>query len=310
MPGLTKNVKNGITASPDELIALRNQVFNNRSYLLRTSTQAGTLCSTLRGRGMEFAEVRNYQAGDEIRHMEWRVTARTGRPHIKLFHAERERPVFFVLDFNHSMFFGTQHAFKSVIAARLCALLAWQAFRQKDKVGGLCFNSEKHAEFAPCARDAYFLRFLGQIAAWTSLPTKQFKNSRPISDALLKIRRITKPGSLIILISDFYAFDAACDAHLAQLRRHHDILAFHICDPLEINSPIAGVYPFTNGKEHMLLDTTDDEISHIYQQLWAQKQANILHRCQKAGIIYNQVESQNSLLPFLKRITIRGNYGK
>src|SRR3990167_10321447 len=178
----------GVTASITELIALRQRVVNGCLHLNHTSMQTGAVRSTLRGRGMEFSEVRNYQAGDEIRHMEWRVTARTGRPHIKLFHAERERPVLFVVDFNPSMFFGTQYAFKSVTAARLCAILAWQAFEKGDKVGGICFSSEKHQEFIPKAREAYLLKFLGQVAAFTETPLSMKKKPKPLSEALLKIR--------------------------------------------------------------------------------------------------------------------------
>ncbi|OGV26378.1 MAG: hypothetical protein A3F18_03420 [Legionellales bacterium RIFCSPHIGHO2_12_FULL_37_14] len=300
----------GVTASITELIALRQRVVNGCLNHKHTANQAGVIRSVLRGRGMEFSEVRNYQAGDEIRHMEWRVTARTGRPHIKLFHAERERPVLFVVDFNPSMFFGTQYAFKSVTAARLCAILAWQAFEKGDKVGGICFSSEKHQEFIPKAREAYLLKFLGQVAAFTETPLSMKKKPKPLSEALLKIRRVTKPGSLIILVSDFYAFDNASDAHLISLRKHHDILAFHVCDPLEIKAPKPGIYPFTDGKEYIHLDTTNNSMCNLYKQLFEQRHKALSHRCQKLGVIYSQVESQKSLLTFLQHTNGREQNAK
>ena len=109
----------GIIAELAELIQLRRYAASVRYSPDRKALRSGNHLSKLRGRGMDFAEVRNYQAGDEVRHMEWRVTARTGRPHVKIFQEERERPAVIFVDFNASMFFGTRLAFKSVIAARL-----------------------------------------------------------------------------------------------------------------------------------------------------------------------------------------------
>ncbi len=109
----------GVTAELSELIALQRYAQKAHYYPVgRAAKGSGHHLSKLRGRGMDFSEVRNYQAGDEIRHMEWRVTARTGKPHIKLYQEERERPVVLVIDFNPSMYFGTRLAFKSVVAAQ------------------------------------------------------------------------------------------------------------------------------------------------------------------------------------------------
>lgn len=132
----------GVTVQLDELIALRRYAQRVHYKPTGSAIRAGNHLSKLRGRGMDFAEARNYQAGDEIRHMEWRVTARTGRPHVKLYQEERERPVVILSDFNPSMFFGTRLAFKSVIAARLAAMLAWTAIKQGDRVGGLFFQQK------------------------------------------------------------------------------------------------------------------------------------------------------------------------
>ena len=134
----------GVTAELNELIALQRYAQIGHYRPKGRSLRAGQHLSKLRGRGMDFAEVRHYQAGDEIRHMEWRVTARTGRPHVKLYQEERERPVIILADFSPSMYFGTRLAFKSVVAARLAALLAWTVVKQGDRVGGLLFSAFKH----------------------------------------------------------------------------------------------------------------------------------------------------------------------
>jgi uncharacterized protein (DUF58 family) len=296
-------MSDGVTASISELIALRQQSQFSLSHCAHSSRLNGQYRSPLRGRGMEFSEVRNYQAGDEIRHMEWRVTARTGRAHVKLFHEERERPVFFVVDFNPSMFFGTRVAFKSVIAARLCALLAWRAFYQGDKIGGLCFSALTHHEFFPNAREAYLMKLLGRLAEYTQANTSLLSmGARPLSDALLRIRRVNKPGSLIILISDFYAFDSESDQHLTQLRQHNDILAFHLCDPIELAPPKAGLYPITDGKQHFLLNTHDFNTQETYQKIWSERHAQLKTRCQRLGLLYTQVQTTTPLIQLLHQV--------
>jgi uncharacterized protein (DUF58 family) len=301
----------GVSASIAELIALRQQAEFSLISKTPPSKQMGQYTSPLRGRGMEFSEVRNYQAGDEIRHMEWRVTARTGRPHVKLFHEERERPIFLIVDFNPSMFFGSRVAFKSVVASRLGALLAWRALSQGDKVGGLLFNSHAQHEFVPNAREVNLMKLIGQLAEYT-----QFQNShlmhkpRPLSETLLKIRRVSKPGSLIIIISDFYAFDQLSDPHLTQLRQHHDILAFHLCDPLELSSPAAGLYPLTNRTQHLLLNTYDENIRQSYLDAWSKRHTELKQRCQRLGLHYNQVQTTTSLPTFLHHVFPGRRHGR
>lgn len=298
----------GVTASITELIALRQQPEFTLLHGTHSSRLNGQYRSQLRGRGMEFSEVRNYQAGDEIRHMEWRVTARTGRAHVKLFHEERERPVFFVVDFNPSMFFGTRVAFKSVIAARLCALLAWRAFYQGDKIGGFCFSAQTHHEFFPNAREVYLMKLLGRLAEYTQAPAAMaMLEARPLSDALLRIRRVNKPGSLIILISDFYAFDQESDQHLTHLRQHNDILAFHLCDPIELAPPQAGLYPITNGHQQFVLNTQDPSTRDTYQQSWSERHAQLKSRCQRLGLQYTQVLTTTPLVQLLNPRRHHGN---
>ncbi|HEY6130551.1 MAG TPA: DUF58 domain-containing protein, partial [Halioglobus sp.] len=135
----------------NELIALRfpaQQIKLGRRKRALNSL-AGPIKSNFRGRGIDFEEVRSYQPGDDIRTIDWRVTARTGSAHTKLFREERERPVMVVIDQRGSMFFGSTHCFKSVLAAQLASLLAWSALHGGDRVGGLVFNDEGHQEIRP-----------------------------------------------------------------------------------------------------------------------------------------------------------------
>ena len=141
---------NLVHVSPSTLIALRGA---GESLTLKASRisarQSGNYLSRFKGRGMEFDEARLYQPGDDVRTMDWRVTARTGKPHTKLYCEERERAVLTWVDMRPTMFFATRGAFKSVIAARAAALLGWSANRQGDRLGGLVFNADTHHELRP-----------------------------------------------------------------------------------------------------------------------------------------------------------------
>lgn len=163
----------GVIAELNELINLRRYAQYARYQPEGLAIRSGNHISKVRGRGMDFSEVRHYQAGDEIRHMEWRVTARTGRPHVKIYQEERERPVVILTDFNPSMIFGTRIAFKSVVAARLAALLAWTVIKQGDRVGGVFFSATQHSEFTPKARDLSMLPMLAALSRYTNQTEQQ-----------------------------------------------------------------------------------------------------------------------------------------
>ncbi|MDF1677751.1 MAG: DUF58 domain-containing protein [Legionellaceae bacterium] len=246
---------NGTIATLPELLALEGLVQNKKLRARTKAPRMGHRETRLRGRGMDFAEVRNYQAGDEIRHMEWRSTARTGRPHIKLYQEERERPVVLLIDFNPSMHFGTRDVFKSVLAARLAALLAWIAIAAGDRVGSCLFSGDHLDERLPQNRHKGVLPLLASLSHYTSiLHQTPDITPRPLNDILVRLKRVLKPGSLLILMSDFYSLNDASELLLSRLKKHNDIIAYRIADPLELNAPKPGLYPVTNGRDTCTLD--------------------------------------------------------
>lgn len=300
----------GVTSTLAELIALKKYAELGHLHTPMTTQMLGTQLSTVKGRGMDFAEIRHYQSGDEIRHMEWRATARTGRPHVKLFHEERDRAVFFVVDFNPSMFFGTKVAFKSVIAARLCALLAWKAHALGDKVGGILFNERTELALHPHAREAALMKFMDQLAQYTQNRPDSFEQpAKSLDTCLQTIKRVCKPGSLVILISDFYTLNEAQTAPLKLLRQHHELLAFHICDPTELQPPPPGHYWMGNATQQFCLDTSNPGVQQRYQEHMQQQQHQIQERCRRSGMHYHQVLTHSNLSSWLPVAFPRGSYG-
>lgn len=263
----------GVTASPLELLALEKYAKKTRVQSQSRNGAYGPYLSKRRGRGMDFAEVRNYQSGDDIRHMEWRVTARTGRPHVKVYQEELERPVVIVVDFNPSMHFGTRVAFKSVIAARLAAIIAWTAVKQGDCVGGLLFSGSEHSEYLPKSRKATLIPFIAGLSTYTNTPKE--KKNRPIAEALTRVNRVAKPGSLIVILSDWYTLNEDAEQQLAKLKPHNEILTYGIMDPLEFHAPIPGVYTLSDGSQDLILNTTEPKIRQSYNHFWQERLTNL-----------------------------------
>jgi uncharacterized protein (DUF58 family) len=243
--------------SLDALIQTR---FNARGLDVRrrshaVSQLAGSQRSVFRGRGLDFDEVRIYQAGDDIRAIDWRVTARSGQPHTKLFREERERPTLIAVDQRRGMFFGSQRC-KSVLACRLAASLAWAALAANDRVGGLVFGDQQHRDVRPRRSRQSVLQLLEQLHHHNHLLQHPGPSAGGLARALTELRRIARPGSSVFVLSDFSGDDwPACEQQLGLLARHCDITAILISDPLERELPRPGQYLVSDGRQRALLDS-------------------------------------------------------
>ena len=271
----------GIFVTTDALINLQRQGrkldLSRRSPALASTV--GSHISRFRGRGMDYQESRIYQAGDDIRSMDWRVTARAGKPHTKLYQEERERPIVLCVDFNPGMFFGSKTALKSVIAAKTAALLAWAAAQRGDRVGGLLFNGEHH-ELAPKTGKRGALNLIRQLVLFAD-PRRGLaatQHTVHLNDELQRLRRIARPGSLVFIISDFYAINDETSKHLQRLRQHCDMVAIQIVDPLEITAPPSGRYGVVDSMSgqpadkspHAILDTRSKKGQDHYTAFFSQ----------------------------------------
>lgn len=250
------------------LISLR---FAARELALRPprrvrQRQAGGIASRIRGRGIDFAEVRRYEPGDDVRSIDWRVTARTGKPHTKLFQEDKERPVFVLLDQSASMFFGSTRAFKSVAAAEAAALIAWCAYEQGDRVGGIVFDDVGHSEIRPRRGKRAVLRLLGRAyEANTRLPGSPDPENTPsdgLTRALEAARRTVRLGALVVVISDFSTHNERATTLMQQLGRGTELLAVRVADRLERELPPPDVYTITDGTARARIDTGSPAARH------------------------------------------------
>ncbi len=233
--------------------------------------QSGAHRSPFRGRGMEFSEVRLYQAGDDVRSIDWRVTARRQKPHTKLFHEERERPILIICDQSISQFFGSKSTFKSVRAAQSAALLAWMAIEKGDRVGGIVFSDNGHHEIKPARSRKSVMRFINVVANFNQALsaesiTKSSDKTFILNDALLEAQRIAKPGTLIFILSDFLDFDTVTKKHIQVLSKHNNVAAIRNYDALEMELPPPGSYAVSDGEKTRTLDTNTRSSREQYSQ--------------------------------------------
>lgn len=234
---------------------------------------AGVHLSRFRGRGVDYLESRSYEMGDDIRNIDWRVTARTGKPHTKIFQEERERPVVALLDLDARMFFATRGRLKSIVAAEIGALIAWAATRRGDRIGGLLFSSALHHEVRPRGGRRGALRFIRVLEQlWEERQTQPVDRTPGLPDALARLRRIVRPGSLVILASDFMGLDESCERHLSRLTQHNDMVALQVLDPIETQVPPAGRYPVSDGKRAAVLDLASPAAREHYRREVVEKQ--------------------------------------
>ncbi|GAB6195572.1 DUF58 domain-containing protein [Lysobacter xanthus] len=223
----------GVVPSIEELVALRG-VASSAKHLRRVRNAApGLASSPMRGRGMEYAESREYTAGDDARHIDWRLTARTGRAHTKVFHAERERLTLIVADTASALYFGTRVRFKSVQAARAGAVVAWHAVGEGDRVAVLRAGT-REAPVSPAGGPRGALRVIDALARWYGARPD---DDRGLAIALDRAQRLLRPGARLIVLADPSSLETVPLHRWTAMARNHDVgvLLFH--DPLESQPP-------------------------------------------------------------------------
>jgi uncharacterized protein (DUF58 family) len=238
------------------------------------SLLSGRYASRLRGRGLNFEELRQYQHGDDIRTMDWKVIARTRRPHVRVYTEERDRAVLLLVDQRIHMFFGSRERMKSVVAAEAGALGAWRALGVGDRVGAIVFNDQSIEEIRPQRSKVTVMQILRTIERMNHelrADTPLHTNSGQLNAVLQKVHRLAKHDTLVVLISDGQGTDDETTRLTAQLAEHNDVLGMLLYDPLrESPQSVPGRGVTTDGRLQMELDLHDrrfmDRIAADYRQ--------------------------------------------
>ncbi|MDZ5602256.1 DUF58 domain-containing protein [Pseudomonas sp. RP23018S] len=265
----------GIRIGLSDLIDMRHRVREVQLFSRpgQRSPLVGLHPSKLRGRGVDFDQVRVYQAGDDVRNIDWRVTARTQEPHTKLFHEERERPIYILIEQSQRLFFGSGLLFKSVLAAQAAALFGWAALDHNDRIGGLVFGDGEPHEIKPRRSKQSLLQLLNRLARVNQLlHTDATPQPDSLGLALRRAREVLRPGSLAIVVCDERALSEQAEQHLSMLSRHCDLLLMPVSDPLDHALPAAGLLRFAQRGAQLELDTLDASLRQAYHQ---QAQARI-----------------------------------
>ncbi|WP_116134970.1 DUF58 domain-containing protein [Tropicimonas sp. IMCC34043] len=245
--------------------------------------QFGTKRSIFRGRGMEFDEARIYQPGDDVRAIDWRLTARTGELHTKLFHEERERPVLILADLRAAMQFGTRVRFKSVLAATIAAELAWVGIDGGDRVGGFLLRPGGSDSFPATRNTAAILRFLKALSAATQPAAAQ--EEPPLHTAIDRLRHVSRPGTLVFLISDFADYDERTERAIKRLSMHAHVSNLLIYDQLDAMLP-HGAQRISDGEAVTLLSALPRAAIEAHASAFEARKARIETLSRQRGMAF------------------------
>lgn len=268
----------GVYTSLADLMALQH-LAKGFSFLPRQpihSLLAGRHASRLRGRGLNFEEIRRYQPGDDIRQIDWKVTVRTRKTHSRVYTEERERSILLLVDQRLGMFFGSVHNMKSVTAAEAAALGAWRVLAQKDRIGALIFNDNTITEIRPQRSHAAVMRILHALEEQNhtlSLDKGIVPNPGMFNEALRCCVRLAKHDFLVCVISDAAGSDEESCRLMTRIAQHNDVLFAYIVDPLEADLPEAGPLVFSDGTQQLEVDTGSRRLRERFSETFAEKRA-------------------------------------
>ena len=295
----------GVYANLDELIRIQFKV-RDLSLLPHqpvTSVLSGRYGSRLRGRGLNFEELRRYQPGDDIRTMDWKVTARTRSPHVRVYTEEKDRAVLLLVDQRLNMFFGTRDRLKSVTAAELAAIGSWRALDVGDRVGALVFNDSESIEFKPHRSRQNVMAILGGIVRLNhqlSAQSEVAPNGEMLNDILEKACRVATHDYLVVLISDFFGADDQSTRLVTELAAHNDVLAFLPYDPIRL-TPGRQALTISDGSAQMELDLSRAGVRDKIAADFQEEQHQIQHFLRKLSAPLLMISNQGDVARQVKR---------
>jgi uncharacterized protein (DUF58 family) len=284
------------------------------------SALSGKNASKLRGRGLNFEELRHYRPGDDIRSMDWKVTQRTGKPHIKVFTEERERNVFLAIDQRMTMFFGSSNKMKSVIAAELSALIAWQISDSGDRIGAVIYNDEQTKVIPAKRGKQHVVNLLSEVLkknhelSIENTTQQQVDDSDSYNKMLATLNKVSSHNGLIILIGDGHGFNDKSTDFIKQLRQHNEVIACHIFDPLELKLPKMSQMIVSDGVQQIQFSSEQKHVQKNYEAEIARQLESYVKAAKKYRIPLIEIDTispvEQQLRKALGRQTVSKNGAK
>jgi len=257
---------------------------------------SGAYHTAFKGQGIEFLEVREYVPGDDTRSIDWNVTARMGRPHLKRFAEEREQTVILMLDGSRSTRFGSGPVGKSEAAAEVFSVLVSAASRNKDQIGLIIFTTEVELYVPPGRGESHVLRLIHEVLGFQAKGT-----GTGIGRALDFLSKVRRRRSLVFLISDFQ--DDQFEAPLRTAARRHDLVALSVFDPREEGLPDCGLVEWEDAEcgEFLTVDTADPEVRRLYAYAAEERRVQLGEALRSAGVDHLRIEAGTDYFPDLVR---------
>jgi uncharacterized protein (DUF58 family) len=280
-----------------EALLKKIQKFHFTTKRMANDMFAGQYESAFKGRGMEFAEVREYQIGDDIRTIDWNVSARFGHPYVKVFHEERELTVMLLLDLSGSHLFGTRRKFKRELLAEVAGMLAFLAIRTNDKVGAILFSSKVEKYIPPKKGTSHVWRLIKEVFAY------QPENlSTDLDGVLTFLNRVAKRHTIVFLISD--CMDTGFEKALRLTSRKHDLTVIRISDPAEKTLPNVGFVTLTDPEtgKTALVNSGSRKLQRRWRAYWDRQQAYLSETFKKAGIDQVRLTTDGPVVEPLTRL--------
>jgi len=266
----------GVYVQLDELVRLQHKA-SGFSFLPKQpihSVLSGRHTSKLRGRGLNFEELRNYLPGDDTRNIDWKVTARTRTPYVRVYTEEKDRTVWLLIDQRVNMFFGSKDRMKSVVAAEVAAISAWRVLSVGDRVGALVFSDSEISVIPPHRSRERVMQILKHVVeknhALNADPGLK-PDAGKLNEALKQVSHLARHDCLVCLITDGSGINPETRRHITRLAEHNDVLTAFIFDPLEKDIPAAGRLRFSDGDGQLDADTSDKKLRTAFQNEFEQR---------------------------------------
>jgi len=296
----------GVYANLDDLIRIQFKA-RDFSFLPQqpvSSILSGRYASKLRGRGLNFEEIRRYRPGDDIRTMDWKVTARTRSPHVRVYTEEKDRAVVLIVDQRINMFFGTRDKLKSVTAAELAGLGAWRAVDVGDRVGAVVFNDTELVDIRPQRSHKTVMSILGTVVRMNHAlqsDASDVPNPDMLNRALEKALQLVPHDALVVMISDYFGVDDRTERLTARMAEHNDVLALLVHDPIRLQ-PTEQKLTVSDGSLQMEIDFSKKQVRENIVENYSEEQRRIKRFLNKLAAPLLMVSNEGDVVDQVRRL--------